>query len=216
MDYVERKILGIAEDLSAKNEIVDLKNLFENSKKILYYLTDEKISEVIYNLILKNYLFEGTPFKRDMLLENKDRKIIFDFISKNGAVNLEEIRDKIDLSPYLLILQLGILEKFGLIYSKVSFNSTYFISNNFPEEHVHNLLILRNMIFLRIFKFIKENPGVTKDLIIQEFKYSLNMINNCLLILKNAGIVDIIDYEYKKVYRINHKKIEPIIEFLHF
>ena len=71
----QESILKIANKLT-KDRPLDLQELYKTS---INELKDSKndISQAIYQLILRNYIIEGSKITKKMVLENNNRNIMF-------------------------------------------------------------------------------------------------------------------------------------------
>ncbi|MFX1450185.1 MAG: winged helix-turn-helix transcriptional regulator, partial [Promethearchaeota archaeon] len=104
---IEEKIIKIANELT-KNKPLNLEELYSIAIKEIKESKND-ISQAIYQLILNNFIIEGSKITKDMVLENNTRNAIFEYIYEKPGSHLREIRDILNLSPRLVSWHLKML-----------------------------------------------------------------------------------------------------------
>lgn len=135
-----QSVLKIAEEIMAKNQILNIENLYNLAKRRLK-IPRKGLLSIIQFLINKKVLIEGSKFSRDTVLLNYLRKKIYRFIKTQGAVHFSLIRKSVNsdregtlTSSGQLIWHLEMLIKFKFIKKIKVGNYTVFLPTEMDEE----------------------------------------------------------------------------------
>jgi len=214
-----QSVLQIAEEIMAKNQILNIENLYNIAKRRLK-IPRKGLLSIIQFLINKKFLIEGSKYSRDTVLLNYLRKNIYRFIKTQGAVHFSFIRKRFNsdsevtlTSSGQLIWHLEMLIKFKFIKKIKVGNYTVFLPTDMDEELgvIHFLLkdkLNKKIIILTYKQELIKRSEVYK--ILNEKRENVyyrikNLIENDILSLKQ---------EPNKEIFINTNKKELLDEIL--
>ncbi len=155
---IEKLILEIAKNL-IKEKPLNIEDLFSTSISELIYPKNE-ISQAIYNLILKNYIIEGTKITKETIFENDRRYRIFQHICQNPGSHLRAIRRNLNVSPRLAAWHLKMLEDFNFIKKSRFMNKVVYFSSNINLNDFNRIITLKTPEIFKILEYILLNPGI--------------------------------------------------------
>ncbi len=151
-------------------------------------LSPQKYRSLIFRTINPNYGKHRLTLAE--IFENKNRKIIIELILETPGIHFNEIRRRNDMNPGQLTWHLNILVNYGIIMmKKVGIYNCFFptISENIITDS--SLELIKSKSTLKIFKLIKENPGITAGKIAKNLnlgrntvKYHVDKLNEMKLI----------------------------------
>lgn len=124
---------------------------------------------------------------RDKLLDHYLRNQIYKYIQANPGTNYSEIMKDTGVKNGVLVHHLNMLDREGLIKSirDGRLRRFYPIGINIPQKEIDNLSWFQ----IRIFNFIRMNPGITPTEIALEVGKSKQVVNYHLKLMKNAALV---------------------------
>ena len=128
----EDVVFEITQEYLNKNRCFNLENIIPyinvRLKKFSISLNYEGIREILKSLIKKKLILERSKLTKNDILNNTNRKKIYDFITNNPGVYFNRIARELDLSNYILAWHIKILMKFEIAqaqYMAVLLNSDY-------------------------------------------------------------------------------------------
>lgn len=155
--------------------------------------------------ILRRSLFLVIPLynkiNRDKVLDHYLRNQIYKYIQTNPGTNYSEIMKDTGVKNGVLVHHLKTLDREGLIKSirDGMFRRFYPIGVKIPQKEIANLSWFQ----IRIFNFIRTNPGTTPKDIADEVGKSKQVINYHLNLMKNAALVRAkVQGRYTQLYAI--------------
>ncbi|MHA1192082.1 MAG: hypothetical protein ACTSP9_07270 [Promethearchaeota archaeon] len=213
-----QRVIAIAEDMMNQNKILTIERLFNVSKKVLKIPRSGLIS-IIHFLINKHVLLEGTKFSREMVLNNRLRKNILEYIQFNGCAHFSILRKKVlserdgNLgSSGQLVWHLEMLIKFNYIKKIKVGNNSVFLPYEEDEKTAKVLFLVKDRINKEIFELLGERGPVKKADIHKEIDERREdvyyRINN--LINQNLLKYDQVSKEIS-LYQKDKKKIDEVI-----
>ncbi|MFX1391251.1 MAG: hypothetical protein ACFE9Z_14390 [Promethearchaeota archaeon] len=157
-----RKVIEIANQIMAKNKILNIETLYNIAKKQLKIPRNGLLS-IIHLLINKKILVEGSKFSRKTVLSNQIRQRIYKFIVMNPAIHFSYIRsmglNKEQISSGQLIWHLEMLVKFNYIKKIKVGNYSVFLPFTMEDNFGELIFVMRNPINYKILKFLSENKS---------------------------------------------------------
>jgi DNA-binding MarR family transcriptional regulator len=166
--------------------------------------------------ILNRFLFFIIPLynkiDRDKVLDNYLRNQIYKYIQTNPGTNYSEIMKDTGVKNGVLVHHLKMLDREGYIKSDRDgmFRRFYPVGVAIPQKEIDHLSWFQ----IRIFNFIRMNPGTTPKNIADEVGKSKQVVNYHLNLMRNAALVrDEVQGKYTQLYVIykkpETKNIEP-------
>lgn len=212
-----QRVIAIAEDVMNQNKILTIERLLNVSKKILKIPRSGLIS--IINFLINNHvLLEGTKFSREMVLDNRLRKTILEYIKLNGCAHFSILRkvlserDGNSGSSGQLVWHLEMLIKFNYIKKIKVGNYSVFLPYEEDEKTAKVLFLVKDRINREIFGLLGERGSIKKADIHKEIDERREdvyyRINN--LINQNLLKYDQVSKEIS-LYQIDKKKVEDVI-----
>ena len=155
--------------------------------------------------IMRRLLFLIIPLynkiDRDKVLDHYLRNQIYKYIQTNPGTNYSEIMKDTGVKNGVLVHHLKTLDREGLIKSirYGMFRRFYPKGVKIPQKEIANLSWFQ----IRIFNFIRTNPGITPKEIADEVGKSKQVINYHLNLMKNAALVRAeVQGKYTQLYAI--------------
>ncbi|RLF71448.1 MAG: hypothetical protein DRN35_02440, partial [Thermoplasmata archaeon] len=124
--------------------------------------------------------------KRESLLEQENRKRIYEYIVKNPGEHFRGIQRALDLEVGVLSHHLNILEREQLVVSEQQGERRVF----YPAGMRADDKIRLSRIQEKILKSIQENPGATQASIAKNLGVSRKVVFYHLKFLRDAGLVE--------------------------
>ncbi len=131
----EQKVLVIAKELMRKHYVLDLKDLYSQSVRILKDLSPYSIQQAIDGLCRKKVLFGGSTLSRDTVLNNETRRAIFEGIRRLPGIHLSAIRKAVDKDSRTTMIHLRVLERFEMIRAENFGKSKSYYDFFLSKEH---------------------------------------------------------------------------------
>ncbi|MFX0070027.1 MAG: winged helix-turn-helix transcriptional regulator [Candidatus Hermodarchaeota archaeon] len=164
------------------------------------------IKEILKVLIKKKLVYERSKLTKDQLLDNKNRKMIYDYIRKNPGIYFNQIAAGLNLSNYILGWHLQILLKFNLIRSKGINSHEVFFNSKLDDEYDNLYYLFSKEKSRKILSYLKENPeGATKTRLSRELKIHSTTISKYVKKLEKTKLLLKKSSSNKVIYFLNEK-----------
>ncbi|WP_455392601.1 winged helix-turn-helix transcriptional regulator [[Eubacterium] cellulosolvens] len=131
--------------------------------------------------------FSYTRLKRRAILDNLNRKNIFDYIKANPGVHFKALLRELNFKPGAMSYHLNVLEKGEYIKSIQDGNYRRFYLFGTKSD----LKIALTTIQLRILSIVDERPGISQVKISESIGKNRMLVNYHIKILADAGILTI-------------------------
>jgi predicted transcriptional regulator len=115
LTQIEQKVLVIAKELMRKHYLLDLKDLYSQTMRILRDYTPFAVQQAIDGLCHKKVLFGGIAMTRDTVLDNATRRLIFDQICRLPGIHFSATRKAVDTDSRTMMIHLRVLERFEMV-----------------------------------------------------------------------------------------------------
>jgi len=137
-------------------------------------------------VVLGLIIFAYTRIRKEDLLNQENRKRIYEFITDNPGEHFRALQRAVELEVGVLSHHLNVLEKEQLIVSEQDGNNRRFWAAGVKHDHdqVHLSRIQEN-----ILKQIGMDPGITQSQIAKKMGVSRKVVFYHVKFLRNAGIV---------------------------
>jgi predicted transcriptional regulator/uncharacterized protein YegL len=141
---------------------------------------------LVVAVILGLIIFAYTRIRREDLLNQENRKKIYEYITDNPGEHFRALQRAVDLEVGVLSHHLNVLEKEQLIVSEQDGNNRRFWAAGVKHDldQVHLSRIQEN-----ILKQIDKDPGITQAQIAKKIGVSRKVVFYHVKFLRNAGIV---------------------------
>lgn len=152
---------------------------------------DEDYSTLVYAgaliVIVLLGAFSYSRLKRRSVLDNLNRKNIFEQIKTNPGVHFNQLLRDLDMQPGSMSYHLNVLEKKEYVKSIQDGNYRRFFLYGASTD----LKIALTSIQLRILSIVDERPGITQTKISKSIGKNRMLVNYHIKILRDAGILNI-------------------------
>ncbi len=138
-------------------------------------------------LIIAIGTFSYSRLKRRSILDNLNRKNIFEHIKANPGIHFKKLLRELDFKPGALSYHLNVLEKGEFIKSIQHSNLRKFYLFNVKSD----LKIALTKIQLRILSVVDERPGISQSSISRTIGKNRMVVNYHIKILADAGILSL-------------------------
>ena len=149
LTYNETMVLGVIEDYLNENRTLNLEKVVpfiqNHFSRQSINLNKNGIKIILKYLVEKSIVVQGSKLLRANLLQNENRKQIFDYIVTNPGSYFHKIVKKLELSNHVVAWHINILLKFKCIYSKIIEDQEVYFASEFSslDEKVYSLLSKR-------------------------------------------------------------------------
>ncbi|MGQ4876092.1 MAG: winged helix-turn-helix transcriptional regulator [Promethearchaeota archaeon] len=213
----ETIVLNIIREYLNQNRFFTLEKIIPyinvRLKKYSIQLNYEGIKRILESLIKKKQILERSKLTKQTLLENENRKKIYDYICNHPGVYFNQIARKLYISNYILAWHIKMLLKFGYIRSKIIENHEVFFDKNLNHEYDEIYFLLSKKKSKEIINFlIKQENGATKTAISRVLKMHTNTVSKYIKKLENNGILKKIEQKDRTFYHLNYSLYRKIIE----
>ncbi|MFW9828118.1 MAG: hypothetical protein ACFFEY_11025 [Candidatus Thorarchaeota archaeon] len=190
----ERLVLEIVQDYLSNNRQFDIDDLIpyinfrlrRTSNNINY----QGIRLILNSLVKKNFLIEGSKLTSEDILNNKTRRIIYEYIVKNPGAYFTKIVKNLGISNHVVVWHLNILIKFHFIKKKiVEKHEIYFDSEvSFQIAKLNFFFSLKKSKL--IIRFLKSNNiGISKTKLSKTLNMHLNTVSKYLHNLVKINLI---------------------------
>ncbi|MBN1802095.1 MAG: hypothetical protein JW891_11340 [Candidatus Lokiarchaeota archaeon] len=197
----EKIVFDMIRDLLSEKQIFDSKKfvslIISKFANLSINMNKEGIKQILYSLISKNMIIEGSALSIDDVLTNENRKNIYDHLCLNPGKYVAQLMNDLKLSHHVVVWHLAILRKFNFI-EKQSFDNhvLYYDSRMDFSDVKKSYLISKNK---KILDYLKQNNiGVIKSQISSDLKMHLTTLDRKLELLVEHGLIakEYIDNSY--------------------
>jgi uncharacterized protein YegL/DNA-binding MarR family transcriptional regulator len=151
---------------------------------------------VVIPIVVGLIIFGYSRIRREDLLNQENRKKIYEFITENPGQHFRALQRAVDLEVGVLSHHLNVLEKEQLIVSEQDGNNRCFWAAGVKHDTDKVRL---SRIQENILKEIQDDPGITQSQIAKKMGVSRKVVFYHVKFLRNAGVV-----REEKVHRNAH------------
>ncbi len=197
----EKIVFDMIRDLLSEKQTFDSKKfvsiLMSKFANLSININKEGIKQILYSLISKNMIIEGSTLSINDVLINENRKNIYDHLCLNPGKYIAQLMKELNLSHHVVVWHLAILRKFNFI-AKDSFDNhiLYYDSRMTFSDVKRKYLISKNK---RILDYLKQNNiGAIKSQISGDLNMHLTTLDKKLELLVDNGLIikEYIDNSY--------------------
>nr|MDO8085283.1 hypothetical protein [Candidatus Sigynarchaeum springense] len=170
---IEQKVLFIAKELIRKHYVLDLKDLYSHSVRLLKDLKPFSIQQAIDGLCRKKILFGGGTLTRDKVLANETRRAIFEGICRLPGIHFSGIKRVVGKDSRTTILHLRVLERFEMVRVAHFGNSTAYYDFFLSKENDLFYHISHKDKVREIYAAILSQPGISMGALAAHFHESI-------------------------------------------
>ncbi|MFX1237605.1 MAG: hypothetical protein ACFFAS_10325 [Promethearchaeota archaeon] len=160
------------------------------------------IERILYSLVRKRILVEGSTLLRSDVLNNHKRNALYQYICNNPGNYLTQLENKLNLSHHVTVWHLKTLIKFNFIEKQEFDNHDLFYATSEDFSCVKMAYLTSNN--GTILRYLKENDvGISKTQLSRDLGIHIITIDKRLEILMKHGLItrEYIDNSY--LYFIN-------------
>ncbi|MBN1800015.1 MAG: right-handed parallel beta-helix repeat-containing protein [Candidatus Lokiarchaeota archaeon] len=170
------------------------------------------VRKIMRSLVEKNIVVEGSILTRENVLENENRKVVFELIKTNPGVHFNKLVKKSRLPRTVVRWHLKMLERFEFVrVEKMGNQHAYFdvLKSYDNAEIIHFLSQKKTRAILEYMLSCSEGCHFT------EMRQELGMHYNTIKkYLKKLESFDIVSKGNKVYYHINKKKLKELDEMI--
>jgi len=190
----ERIVLDIVQDYLSHNRQFDIDDIIPfisfYLRRTSYNLNYQGIKSVLISLVKKNFLIEGSKLTRKDVLNNENRKTIYELIIRNPGIYFSKIVKKLNFSNHVVVWHLNILIKFNFIKKRIlDKHEIYFESKaNFQDVKFKYYISLGKSKMI-IHYLQHNNIGITKTKLSKVLKMHLNTLSRYINLLEKLNVI---------------------------
>jgi len=212
----EKIILEIIQNYLNKNRCFRIEQIVPfiklRLKESSINLNRRGIREILGSLIKKKKILERSKLVRDDVLNNMNRRKIFNFICENPGVNFNKIAKKLQLSNYVLAWHIKILIKFEFIRTKVIKNHETFFNADLPTDKDEEFFYISNEKSKIIINYLIQNQeGCHKTQIGKDLNMHSSTVLKYVNKLEKYRILLKKQLSRKKIYFLNESVYSKIM-----
>lgn len=208
----ERRIYKVIKAYLRENNVFNEREVVPYVNHYIEDFNSRKIEEIIYALMKKHVIVPGTTMTREDILKTNARNKIFEYIRENPGSYLNELLTSLDLGTHQTIWHLKILEKFQFIRSTDIENHNIYFTLDSEPEHDEMFYYSRNEKVRDIINVLKNNPsGLMMTKISKMADMHHETAKKYLRILKELGLVSIVEEDHHKLHQINRESYAEIL-----
>ena len=190
----EDVVFEITQEYLNKNRCFNLENIIPyinvRLKKFSISLTYDGIREILKSLIKKKIILERSKLTKNHILNNTNRKKIYDFITNNPGVYFNRISRELQLSNYILAWHIKMLINFEFIKSSIMDNHEIFFNIDIPSDEYSILYILSKEKAREMINYLKLNQdGCYKTQICKDLNMHSNTVSKYIKKLEDLKII---------------------------
>ena len=197
----QQKVYETVKAYLNRNPFFTLNDLYRICKKTTSIPANE-INLILTRFVNKKFIIDGSKLTKVNILKNEIRKGIYNYISKNPALNFTQILKQFNIGSYAARWHLGMLRKFGFIRQKRFKIYNVHFSNDFPENKEELVFSLRNQNAFKIFLCLKYAPLNSNNIAqilhlnYSTIQYHIKDLFHNKLIITNGGNKFLINPEF--------------------
>ena len=206
----ERVVFEVVREYLDKNRIFEVNKILSFIKARFRMasvnITEDGIENLLYSLVKKKLLVEGSKLTSENIFENIRRKIIYDIIVQNPGMHLKKMVEGLEISFNVVIWHLNILQKFDYIKKAKIENKVIYFDSKLDFNEVKIYYFTSNDRSRKIIEYLKLNDfGITKTQLSAELSMHLSTITKFLSYLEEYNIILKETHANKTLYFLNEK-----------
>ena len=169
-------------------------------------INEKGIRAIVEALVEKKVIIQGSKITKAIVLQNSNRRKIYNFIKDNPGLYLNRLIKDLNLPNHVITWHVDILVKFGLIKTQTfDRHETYFHPKIKPSDY-QGIYIISKMKSKNILTYIDSKPkGTTKTSISKNLGIHYNTVSKYIALLEKSGIIRSEKLSNKTLYFINKK-----------
>ncbi|KKL13137.1 hypothetical protein LCGC14_2528770 [marine sediment metagenome] len=173
---------------------------FANTNKIY---NKNGIKEILQSLFDKKLIVDGSKLLRNDILQNPNRKKVFNCIINNPGIPFMEIVRILNMSNFLVKWHLDMLLRFNFIRKQNIDNREAYFDLHFKSQDDKLMHLLSIAKYRKILDYLKFNDGVTKNKLSKELVMHPTTISKYIKNLEACGLLSGKKYSNRILYFIN-------------
>ncbi|MBN1799857.1 MAG: hypothetical protein JW891_00025 [Candidatus Lokiarchaeota archaeon] len=170
-------------------------------------INETGIMNILEALVQKRVIIPGSKLTKRIVLQNLNRRKIYDFIKNNPGLYLNIIIRRLNMPNHVITWHLDILVKFGQIKKVFLDNHDAYFHPKIKPSNYLSTYLLSNPKCQKIISYIKQETNknnTTKTGISRALKIHYNTVSKYLLKLEKLGLVkkEIMNH-HKTYYRVD-------------
>lgn len=169
-------------------------------------INEKGIRSILESLIQKKIIIQGSKLTKSIVLQNPNRRLMYDFIKRNPGLYLHRLIERLKLPNHVITWHLDVLLKFGYI-KKVKIDShDVFFHLNVDRANYRAFYALSKTKIQKILSFMYNNhKPVTKTALTKKLSIHYNTVSKYMEILKELYLVREEKLAHKTLYHLSQK-----------
>jgi predicted transcriptional regulator len=190
----ERLVLDVVQEYLDKNRTFNITEIlpFLNSrfKSASIKINETGIKKILKSLVKKRYVFKDSKLTKNVLLENKIRKEIYEFILEYSGTFFNKLLKHFKVNNKVIVWHIRMLEKFGFIKRKFFDKRFIYFDSQMNFDQVKPLYYMSKEKCKQIFTYLQyNNTGVTKTKIAEDLNMHFNTVTRYLVVLESIDLI---------------------------
>lgn len=202
---IEKEILETILKFKENRKQFTFKNLLKVCNSQLNY-SEKEIFFNLQKLYERNILIEERQLVKTEILDNDNRKLIYQLIVENPGIHLSELVEQTAIPLQTCSWHLIILQQFNLIKSIRYKNRSCFGNTNISDENLKIFHILRNKLNTNVLKEISQNSQTTFSNVSEKLKIAPSTLHYHINELRKAGLILVSEEGPSQILKICSEK----------
>ncbi|MBN1802228.1 MAG: hypothetical protein JW891_12020 [Candidatus Lokiarchaeota archaeon] len=212
----EKIIYETIQDYIGKNKIFEIERflpiVLARFAKSSININKQGIKRHLQSLVKKRLIIEGSPLIKEDVLNNPNRKKLYDYLRLNPGKYIAQLQLELNLSHHVVVWHLRVLEKFQFI-KRDSFDDHELYYDSKLDFHDVKIiyLISKNK---KIINYLKQNNiGVNKSQLSKELSMDLRTVDKNIEYLSKHDLISMEIIDNISLYFLG-EKIDPFEPYL--
>jgi len=201
-------VLEVVQEYLDMNRVLDMENVVDFIKhrfsRKSININNKGIKKILKNLIENKYIIPGSKLIKYEILQNPNRREIYDVIKANPGIYFNKLLKRVKLANHVVAWHINILLKFECILKeKIDNHEVYYHPKISPAEakRSHYLSKAKSREIIEYCKNTDYKP-ITKTHLSKALNTHYNTISKYVDILESLGVLVKIEMDNKTVYEI--------------
>ncbi len=209
---LEEEILNVAKKLTKKGQL-SIKELYWSSISQLKH-DSYKVSQAIYQLIMKNYIAKKIPLTKDSVLENDIRSKIFIYITNFPGSNFMELQNNLKIPAGQIAFHLKMLMEFEYIRTNKIEEKIFYFDVGINPKYDRLILALKSTYNFKILEIILLNPKIGLINLASKANMEAGIVKDILKKLLELNFISEMKEAKEHVFIGNIQELEPLFKIL--
>ncbi len=167
-------------------------------------INEKGIRSILDSLIQKKIIAQGSKLTKSIVLQNPNRRIIYDFIKNNPGYYVHSLIKTLKLPNHVITWHLEVLLRFGYIKKAMIDNHDVFFHPKVNQSKYKVLYFLSKPKIQKILSLLYKNQKpMTKTAIAKNLSIHYNTVSKYINLLRGLNLIHEEKLTHKTLYQLN-------------